>query len=198
MTLLLRPLARALSAIWVLVLALGALALAFYCLDGLIALGSLRPDRLLSLPTVRQHVGRFLSQVAAPGTTAGLALLCGLGAMAIGVALLFGIFRSPRERRVILDRGEDGTLDARPSALRDIARGLAARTRVAAAVDRPKLRLRRSGDGGRLVVGVARSRTTDEQQVRAELEQRLAAITEPFSLKPQVHVRVGERGERVA
>ena len=65
-------------------LALFGLAVAMYCVDALVGLGSVRPDRLLHLPSVRDHVGHFLNQLAAPGSTAGLALLCGLGAMLPG------------------------------------------------------------------------------------------------------------------
>jgi hypothetical protein len=52
-----------------------------YCVDGLISLGSIRPDRLLHLRSVRHHVGRFLTQITAPGSTAGLALAAGVVAV---------------------------------------------------------------------------------------------------------------------
>ena len=71
----LRTLARLIGFLWMLLLALFGLGVALYCFDGLVSLGSARPDRLLHLPSVRRHVGRFLNQVAAPGSTAGLALL---------------------------------------------------------------------------------------------------------------------------
>ena len=69
---LLRVFGRMVGVVWMLVLALFGLAVAMYCVDALVGLGSVRPDRLLGLPGVRRHVGRFLDQVAAPGSTAGL------------------------------------------------------------------------------------------------------------------------------
>ncbi|MFZ0385954.1 MAG: hypothetical protein WAL22_09840, partial [Solirubrobacteraceae bacterium] len=80
------------------------MAVALYCVDALVSLGSIRPDRLLHLPTVRRHVGRFLDQLAAPGSTAGLVLLCGLGAMLIGVLLLIGVIGRRKQRLVILEQ----------------------------------------------------------------------------------------------
>ncbi|MGZ6669485.1 MAG: hypothetical protein ACXVH3_32910, partial [Solirubrobacteraceae bacterium] len=97
---LLRALARLIGAVWMLVLALLGLGIALYCFDALISLGSARPDRLLNLARVRRHLGRFLDQIAAPGPTAGVALLCGLGAMLLGVLLLLGTLRSRKQRLV--------------------------------------------------------------------------------------------------
>ena len=80
----------------------------------------------LGLPGVRDHVGRFLDQVAAPGSTAGLALLCGLGAMLLGVLLLIGVLGRRKQRLVILDQDDQtGTIAARRRPLGDMARALA-------------------------------------------------------------------------
>src|ERR1700744_6104424 len=103
---LLRVLARMVGVIWMLVLALFGLAVAMYCVDALVGLGSIRPDRLLDLPGVRDHVGRFLNQIAAPGPTAALALLCGLGAMLLGILLLIGILGRRKQRLVMLERDD--------------------------------------------------------------------------------------------
>ena len=75
----LRPVARLMGAVWMIVIALFGLAVALYCLDGLIKLGSARPDRLVHSGRLSRHVGRFLEQIAAPGSTAWLAVLCGPG-----------------------------------------------------------------------------------------------------------------------
>jgi hypothetical protein len=198
MMVLLRALARLIGAAWMIVLALLGLGVALYCFDAVISLGSARPDRLLGLPSVRSHVGRFLDQVAAPGPTAGLALLCGLGAMLLGIVVLLGTLRSRRQRLVVLERDpRDGTLAARPRTLRAMARVLAEQAPGATSVRRPKLALSRRGSRGRLKVTASRARTSDRRQVESALKERLEPISEPFSLRPRVRVRLGERGERV-
>ncbi len=196
--LLLRALARLVGALLMLALALVGLGIAMYCFDGFIGLGSARPDRLLGLPSVRRHVGHFLSQLAAPGSTAALALVCGLGAMLIGLLLLAGTLRSRRERLVVLDRDRsDGTLAATPRTLREMSRALAEDTKGATSVKRPKLRMSRRGTRGRLTVTASRARTSDRREVERAVKERLEPITEPFGLRPGVRVRLGQGGDRV-
>ncbi len=195
---LLRVLTRLVGMLWMLALALVGLGVALYCLDGVISLGSARPDRLIGLPGIRRHVGRFLDQIAAPGPTAGLALLCGLGAMLLGALLLVGVLRSRRQRLVVLEYDTDsGTLAARPGAVRDMVKALAEQTPGATSVKRPRLALSRRGNRGRLRVTTARARTSDAREIEQALTERVAPVSEPFHLKPRVRVRLGERGERV-
>ena len=195
---LLRVLARVVGVIWMLVLALFGLAVAMYCFDAVIRLGSARPDRLLHLPSVRDHVGRFLDQVAAPGPNAGLALLCGLGAMLLGILLLIGVFGRRRERMVILDQDDQtGEIAARRRPLGEMARALAEPAKGATSVKRPKFAMSRHGTRGTLKVDATRARSTDPRALAAEIEHAVEPITEPFSLKPRVRIHVGESGDRV-
>lgn len=196
--LLLRVLTRLVEMVWMLALALVGLGIALYCLDGVISLGSARPDRLIGLPGIRHHVGGFLDQIAAPGPTAGLALLCGLGAMLLGALLLLGVMRPRRQRLVVLEHDSDsGTLAARPGTVRDMVKALAEQTPGATSVKRPRLALSRRGNRGRLRVTAARARTSDAREVEEALKERVAPVSEPFNLKPRVRVRLGDRGERV-
>jgi hypothetical protein len=198
MMLLLRAFARLVGAILMLVIALFGLGLALYCLDALVSLGSARPDRLVQLSSVSRHVGRFLAQIAAPGTTAGLALLCGVGAMAIGTLLVLGTLRSSRRRLAVLDADSaNGTVAARPRVLGDMSRDLAQQTEGAARVKRPHLSLSRSGRRGRLRVRSTRTRTSDPRAVKQALTDAVAPVTEPFSLKPRVSVKLAEGRGRV-
>ncbi len=194
-----RAFARIIGAVLLIVLALAGLALAAFCFDGVIRLGSARPDRLLKLPTVRRHVGHFLAQLAAPGHTAGLALICGVGAVIIGVVLLIGVLRGSPERLVVLERDADdgGMLAARSSTLRVMARALAEQASGATSVGRPKVRLSRRGTRGRLKVSAAQARTSERQEVQQAVQHQLEPISRPFNLKPRVRIHVGERGERV-
>jgi hypothetical protein len=194
----LRPLVRLIGFLWMLVLALFGLAVALYCVDALVSLGSIRPDRLLHLPSVRDHVGHFLGQLAAAGSTAGLALLCGVGAMLLGVLLLIGVVGRRRERLVILEQdGQAGTIAARRRPLGAMARALAEPARGATSVKRPKFSLARRGTRGKLKLNATRTRTTDPRELQTNLEKAVEPITGPFGLTPRVRVRLGETGNRV-
>lgn len=197
MTLLLRALSRVTGALLMLALALLGLGVALYCLDGLVGLGAARPDRLLDLPQVRQHVGRFLGRLAAGGPTARLALVCGLGAVLLGIVLLIGTLRSPRQRLAILRTSDRGTLAARPRTLRTIARTLAERADGATGVKRPRITLSRGGTRGRLKINASRARTSDRREVERAITAKLEPVSQPFNLRPRVRVRLGEHGDRV-
>jgi hypothetical protein len=195
---LLRTLVRLIGVLWMLVLALFGLGVALYCVDALVGLGSIRPDRLLHLPDVRRHVGRFLDQLAAPGGTAGLALLCGLGAMLIGILLLLGVLGRRKQRLAILESdAHTGTIAARLRPLKEMTRALAEPVRGATSIKRPKLALSRQGTRGKLKINATRTRTTDPRELQAAVEKAVTPITEPFGLTPRVRVRLGESGNRV-
>lgn len=196
--LLLRPLIRLVEMLWMVALALLGLGVGLYCLDGLVGLGSARPDRLLHLPSVRRHVGRFLAQLTTPGSTAVLALGCGIAAMLIGILLFAGVLRSRKQRLAVLEQDADnGTLAARPTVLRAMARALAEQAPGATSVKRPTVALSRRGKRGRLKVTASRARTSDRREVERAITDRLGPISDPFKLKARVRLRVGERGERV-
>ncbi len=197
--LLARVLARLLGAVWVLALAVVALGISVYCLDAndLIGLGSLRPDRLAHLASVRDHVGRFLRQLAAPGPAASLSLLCGLGAVLVGLLLLVAILRRSKERVAVMegDRGE-GTLAARPSTLRAMLRALAERPHEVIEIARPRLSLARKGAGGRLSIEAVKSPTSAPAEVEAALARALEPLTGPFSLRLRVRFKRRKSAER--
>lgn len=196
--LLLRAVARLVGMLLTLALALLGLGIAIYCFDGFISLGSARPDRLLGLPSVRRHVGHFLAQMAAPGGTAALALLCGLGAMLLGLLLLVGTLRSRRPRLVVLDRDTShGTLAAKPRILGEMSQALAEQAPGATSVKRPKPRRSRRGTRGRLGVTASRARTSDRRDVERAIKDQLEPISGPFGLTARVRVRLGRAGERV-
>ena len=195
---LLRAMARLVGSLLMVVLALVGLGVAAYCFDGFISLGSARPDRLLDLPAARRDVGHFLSQLGAPGNTAGLALACGIGTILLGLLLLRALLRSSKERLVVLDTDADGArLAARPRALQAMARVLAEQARGTTTVKRPKLRLSRRGTRGRLTVTASRNRTSERDEVQRAVRSQLEPISGPFNLAPRVRVHVGQPGERV-
>ncbi len=194
----LRVIARVIGMLWMLTIALFGLGATLFCLDGFISLGSARPDRLIGLPGVHRHVGRFLDQIAAPGPTAGLALLCGLGAMLLGLLLLLGTLRSSPQRLAVLNSDSGGgTLAAKPKAIKEMVRALAEQTAGATNVKRPKLRLSRRGTRGKLKVTVSHAQTSDRREVQRAVQGQLEPISGPFGLRARVRVRLGREGERV-
>lgn len=198
MMLLLRAFARLAGIALMLVLSLAGLGVALYCLDGFVRLGSARPDRLLHLPTVRDHVARFLHQVSAPGPTAALALLCGVGAVVLGIALLLGVLAPRRQRLLVMERDrQDGSLAARSAPLREMAHALAASAPGTTAVARPRLRRAGRLRSSRLTITASRSRAHDPQQVEHAIDDRLGPLTGPFGVRSRVRVRSAEPGSRV-
>jgi len=195
--LLVRVMSRLVGMLWMLTLALAGLGITVYCLDGFISLGSARPDRLLGLTGVRHHVGRFLAQIALPGPTAALGLLCGVAAVLIGLVLLVGTLRSRNERLVVLERDASGTLAAKSRTLGAMARAMAEQAPGATNVTRPRLKLSRRGNRGRLKLTASRTRTSDPSEVQNAIHARLEPISKPFALKPRIRVRLGKQGERV-
>ena len=62
---------------------------------------------------------------------------------------------------------------------------------------RPRLSLSRSGRRGRLKVRSARTRTSDPRVVKQALLEAVKPVSDPFSLKPRVSVKLAEGRGRV-
>jgi hypothetical protein len=191
--LLLKALARLLEVLLMLAVAALGIGVGLYCLSGLISLGSARPDRLLHLPVVRRHVGHYLQQIAAPGSTATLALLGGIAAVIIGLALLVGLLGSRRERLIVIDGDDErGGLYARPRTAGQMIRSLTESTPGVTGAKRPRVRLRRSGLRGRVNVRAQRGPDPDLETVDDALHERLDPFTESLHLKSNVRVKLVE------
>ena len=191
--LLLKALARVVEALLMAAIALVGLGIGLYCLDGLIALHSARPDRLLHLPTFRHNVGHFLVQLTAPGPVAVLALLAGIAALLVGLLLAVGLLGSRRERLLAIeeDTGEGG-LYARRRTIAQMAREEAERAPGVTGAKRPKVRLARSGRRGRLKVLAARGPDPDAETVDRAVHERLDPIGEALHLRTDIRVRLDE------
>ena len=189
--LLLKAISRLMEMLLMAAIALFGIGVGLYCLSGLISLGSARPDRLLHLPRVRHHVGHFLAQLAAPGPVAVLALICGIGAVVVGLLLLIGLLGSRRERLLTVERdAERGDLLARPRAVSGMVRDVTLRTPGVTAVRRPRLRLSRDGNRGRLKVLASRGPDSDGATVDDAMHERVDPIVEGLHLKGNLRVRV--------
>ena len=191
--LLLKALSRLVEMLLMAVIALIAIGVGLYCLNGLISLGSARPDRLLHLPTVRRHVGHFLHQLTYPGSLAVLALVCGVVAVIIGLLLLVGLLGSRRERLLVLEHDSDqGDLAARTRTVSQMIRAETLHAPGVTGAKRPKVSVSRTGEGARLKVLASRGPDPDAATVDEALHERLDPISEHFHLKPNIRVRLIE------
>jgi hypothetical protein len=188
-----KALARLVEMMLMAAIALIGLGIGLYCLDGLISLGSARPDRLLHLPRLRFHVGHWLAQLAAPGDTAVGAVACGVAVTAIGLVLLIGLLGTRRERLLMIEEdAEQGSLQARPRTIGQMIRDETERADGVTGVKRPKVRLSRSGRRGRVKVLASRGADPDAGTVDTAVHQRLDPITERLELTSSVRVRLVE------
>lgn len=196
MVLLARALVRILAFVLLVVLAVAGLAIAVFSIQGGTATLSLpHLAEILSLASFRDTVGTFLDSLAASGPVAIIALVCGLGAVLLGLLLLAGLLAPRRERLVTLRDDKEGLVTARRRVLGRLGAVL---TEGTPGVTDAKVRARptRRG-GGRLAVRATRSRTASADEVRGRVEEALAPLTEPWNLKAKVGVRLGEGAARV-
>jgi len=197
MILLLRAIARLVTFVLLVVLALCGLAIAVFAIGGSRTGDFNLPGlaRLVHLGDLRNQVGELLHDLEGPGPVAGITALCGLAAVALGLLLLAGALWPRRERLVILQRSEEGTLAARRRVLGRAASTLAEQTRGVTAI---KIKVRPGRRrGGRLAVRADHSRTQEPQDVRQRTQLALAPLTEAFGLRARITPRLGRHGRRV-
>lgn len=196
MILLARGLVRVLAFVLLVVLAVVGLAIAVFSIQGGTATLSLpHLATILHLAALRDKVGTFLDSLAASGPVAIVALLCGLGAVLLGLLLLAGLLAPRRERLVTLRDDADGSIAARRRVLARLGQSLTEGVRgVTGAKVRARPARRR---GGTLAVRATRSRTASADEVRGRVEESLGPLTDPWDLKAKVGVRLGEGAARV-
>jgi len=197
MIVLLRAIARLLTFALFVVLAACGLAIAVFAIGwsrtGDFNLPGLA--RLVHLGDLREQVGELLRDLAGPGPVAGITVLCGLGAIVLGVLLLVGVLWPRRERLVVLEASEEGTLAARRRVLGRVAGAIAEQTRGVTAI---KVKVRPGRwRGGRLSVRASHARTQGPRDVRQRTQLALAPLTEAFGLRARVQPQLGRRGRRV-
>jgi hypothetical protein len=193
---LLRALLRVVTFLVLVVLAVAGLATAVFSIQGGTSGLSLpKLAELAQLPALRDRTGELLSAVEASGGVARYSLLAGALAMLLGLLLLIAALVPRRERLVELERGDDGTLNARRRPLAQAARALVEPARGVTEA-KVKARPRRRG-GGRLLVRASRTRPAEDAAVKAGVSERLQPLTQPFELTTTVRVRQADRGARV-
>ncbi|MGA2930333.1 MAG: hypothetical protein ABSG43_30965 [Solirubrobacteraceae bacterium] len=197
MILLLRAVARLLTVALFVVLAACGLAIALFSIGGSRTGDFSLPGlaRLVHLGELRDQVGELLHDLAGAGPVAGITALCGLGAIAVGLVLLVGVLWPRRERLVVLEASEQGTLAVRRRVLGRVAGTLAEEVRGVTAT-KVKVSLGR-WRAGRLRVRASHSRAQEAADVRQRTLLALAALTEAFGLRTRVRFRLARRGRRV-
>jgi hypothetical protein len=192
----LRLLAAVVGFVLLLVIAVGGIVVAIFCIRGATATLSLHHlASLISLPDLRDKIGPFLSSLEADGPAAALAALCGAGAILLGIALLFGALMPRRERVLIVERSDRGTIAARRRAAGNALADLAERPRE---VIGAKVRVspNRKRTGGRARLKLTEAAGTDERPKAEQARTDLKDLAGAFSLKLQTVSRRPRRGGR--
>jgi nucleoid-associated protein YgaU len=189
--LLARAVAALVSFLLLVVLAAAGILAAVFCIGtGRTGLSLAGLADLLHLPALRDAVGGWLADLEAPGAVAGVAALCGLGAILLGLLLLAGLLVRRRERLVTLSSDDHGTLAARRRPLSQAATALVEQAR---GVTEAKVRVKpRRTTGGRLEVRAGRPRPAEAAAVQAAVQDQLRTLTEPFKLSTRVTVQRGD------
>lgn len=189
--LLLQALARLVTFLLLVALALAGLALAVFSIGGGEATISLPGlAELIRLDILRDSVGDLLANVEDGGSIETVSALAGLGAVALGCLLLLGAFGSRRERLVTLPHDGDGELAARRRPLGHMAVALADQVRDATPT-KVRVRASRRGPGGRMDVAVDHPKTAEG--VADRTAGSLEPLTKPFNLKANVRARAASR-----
>jgi len=192
----LRLIAAVLGFLLLIAIAVGGMIVAIFCLRGDSATLSLAHlASLLSLDDLRDKVGPFLESLEADGPMAALAALCGAGAVLLGIGLMVGALMPTRERRLIIERGERGTISGRRRAVGDALTDLAERPREVLGA-KAKVRPNRNRSGGRARLKLTEAAGTDERPAAEQSRQELAQLGEDLSLKLQSVSRRPRRGGR--
>ena len=194
---LLRALARLITFVLLLALAVTGLVVAIFSIRG--------EDRPLSIPALaenlrlhdlRETVGDFLDQLEGPGGIALLSALCGLGALLLGLMLLAGALSSRKERLMVLEREGGTTLAARKRPLGQVAAALVEQAKGVTAT-KVKVKPKRRRKGGRVEVTAIRTADATDGDVKQAASEALAPLTDDFGLRARVRPKLGEAGQRV-
>jgi len=192
----LKLLSRLLGFALLLIVAVGGIAVAIFCLRGGDATLSLTNlASLLSLDELRDTVGPWLESLEADGPVAALAALCGLAAVVLGIGLLVGALVPRRERLLVIQRDEHGDITARRRAAASALAGLAERPREILGA-KAKVRPNRRRAGGRARIKLVRAAGTDERPAAEESRRQLGELGKEMSLKLQSVTRKPRHGGR--
>lgn len=190
MIVLLRAIARLVTFVLLLALALAGLALAVFALTK--ASGGV--GEFLRLPLIRDEVGAFLGALEG-GQAPAAALLGGLLAMLAGIVLLIGALRRPPEGTLVFEQGSGGRLAARKRPLSQVASVLAGQVR---GVTEPRVRVKpkRRGTGGRIEVRALHARTANAKELRRSVSEALTPLADARSVRVRVRPEPGGPGAR--
>jgi hypothetical protein len=193
---LLRLLAAVVGFVLLVVIAVGGVVVAIFCIRGATATLSLHHlASLLSLPDLRDKVGPFLSSLEADGPVAALAALCGAGAILLGIGLLVGALMPRRERILVVERSDRGTIAARRRAVGNALADLAERPREVIGA-KAKVSPNRKRTGGRARLKLTEAAGTDERPKAEQARTDLKDLASALSLKLQTSSRRPRRGGR--
>lgn len=191
----LRALARLVTFLLLVALAVAGLAVAVFSIGGSGDLSLPGLAGILGLPGAETAVGNRLETLEAAGPLELASGLAGLAAMLLGGLLLVGALTRAREHLLLLREGRDGKLQARRRAFSQVASTLVEQDR---GVSRAKVKVRpgRRGRGGRMSVKAVHPVTADPAEIERAAASALTPLTEAFGLRARVKSEV-DTGQRV-
>jgi hypothetical protein len=192
----LRLLAAVVGFLLLTAIAVGGVIVAIFCIRGGTATLSLHHvASLISLPDLRDKLGPWLESLEADGPAAALAALCGAGAILLGIGLIIGALVPRRERVLVIDRTDRGTISARRRATAGALSDLAEKPREIISA-KAKVSPNRSRTGGRVRLKLTEAAGTDERPKAEQARTDLKDLAEALSLKLQTVRRRPRSGGR--
>lgn len=192
-----RVLARLVGTVLLVILAVGGIVVAVFCIQGYEQTLSLpHLASLLHLDDLRDTLGGWLESLEASGPDAALAALCGLGAIALGLLLLIGALVPGRDRLLTVEESEEGRLTAQRRPAQKALESVAERPGDVLSA-RARIRPRRSGGGGRASLTLVRTKTRDESPRADRARADLADLEQSLELRVSSHDRRPRKGTGV-
>lgn len=192
-----RVLARLVGTVLLVILAVGGIVVAVFCIQGYEQTLSLpHLASLLHLDDLRDTLGGWLESLEASGPDAALAALCGLGAIALGLLLLIGALVPGRDRLLTVEESEEGRLTAQRRPAQKALESVAERPGDVLAA-RARIRPRRSGGGGTASLTLVRTKTRDESPRADRARADLESLEQSLELRVSSHDRRPRKGTGV-
>ena len=186
---LLKPLARLVTFVLLVALAVVGLLVA---VAGVVGVQSVAD--LLRGPEVRDTVGAWLQGLDAPQELPRVTALFALAAVLVALLVLAGLLGRVPDRLVVMEERDGGTLGARPRPLGQVADALIGPVR---GISDRRVRMKPKRGGGTLEVKATHTRAIEARAVESEVASAVAPLSDAFGVQTKVKPQLADGGKRV-